>query len=256
LQINLPGPHTPFDAPTAFRELYDPGRVAPPILGPHEAPGGLVRFLQQTKPELYGLTEADGRSLRMTYLAKISLIDQVIGEIIAALQLAGRLDDTWVIYGSDHGELAGDYELWGKVAMFEGSLRTPLIVRPPGGTVGRRSSALIDQRDVTATLLGITGQGAVGGGRSLLETIEDPGVDQGREQVVALVEGDPRGGLRTAMIRTDRHKLVHDLSEDRPDELYDLEADPIEAYNLISDPAEAGVVRTLRDLMYDELGRG
>lgn len=255
LQINLPGPHTPFDAPSAFRSLYDPARIQPPIPGAHERSGQLVRFLQRTKPELHGLSEADGRFLRMTYLAKISLIDQVVGEIVTALRLLGRLDDTWVIYGSDHGELAGDYELWGKVAMFEGSLRTPLIVRPPGGIVGRRSAALIDQRDVTATLLDIAGQSGPGGGQTLRPAIESGGPIPGREHVVALIEGNPQGGLRTAMIRTDRHKLVHDLSQDHPDELYDLAADPLEADNRIGDPGLTEQIGALRDAMYDELSQ-
>ena len=253
LQVNLPGPHSPFDAPREFRERYDVDALRTPILGRPTRMGSLLQFLRDTKPELHGLSAVDGRFLRMTYLSKITLVDQVLGEVLAALEATGRLADTWVIYGSDHGELAGDHELWGKVAMYDGSLRIPLIVRPPGGVAPRRSTAMVDQRDVTATILDLAGLAPpAGGGTSLREHILD-GEAAGRDHVVALVEGRPLGGLRTAMVRTTDHKLVVDLETGVSEELYALATDPDERDNRIDDPDLVAVASDLADRLDAEL---
>ncbi|MBX2796652.1 MAG: sulfatase-like hydrolase/transferase [Myxococcales bacterium] len=257
LQVNLPGPHSPFDATSEFRELYDEAQITLPILGePPTDRGALVAFLHETKPELHGLTEADARFLLMTYLSKITLIDFVVGEVVAAIEEAGIADHTWIVYGSDHGELAGDHELWGKVAMYEGSLRIPFIVRPPGGTSPWRTNALVDQRDVTATILGIAGESGPGGGTSQLPRIEAgpdaAGAQTGREHVVAQIAGHPQGSLRTAMVRSERHKLVYNLDDGVAEELYDLDADPVERDNRIADPDQATTVNTLRNALLDQ----
>lgn len=254
LQVNFPGPHSPFDSPVEHRERYRIQDMPLPVRGAPTNAGELVDYLHRNKPELQGLTDDEYRFVLLTYVAKISLIDDMVGMLMSTLRRSGLLDDTWVIYHSDHGELVGDHELWGKVAMYDGALRVPLIMRPPGGTVGRTSLAMVDQRDVTETLLDIGGQSGVGGGRSLREAALG-GPDPGREQIVAMVEGhfSRGGGLRTAMVRTERHKLIRDLSGGEDQVLYDLDADPGEQVNRIDDADYSSVVSDLKDRLEAEL---
>jgi arylsulfatase len=100
---------------------------------------------------LKGMTAAQSQMLRSFYYAKITLIDEYIGRIIDALAAKGLLENTWVIYNSDHGEMAGDHFMSHKIVFYEGALRIPCIFRPPGGSAGRRSGILCDHLDIAAT---------------------------------------------------------------------------------------------------------
>lgn len=259
LQINFPGPHSPYDSTTGYRARYDLDDPAflPAILGaPQDPVSPLVQFLHGMR-DLDGLGPEDSKRMLLSYYAKITMIDEAIGGVLDALAARGLLDDTWVIYGSDHGDLLGDHELWGKVAMYEGSVRVPLLIRPPGGTAGWVQRGLVDQRDVTATIEEMAGLAPEAHGTSLLGRVlggpDAPGAQDGRTSVVAEVAGHLDGSLRTAMLRRERYKLVVDLDNGTPSDLYDLEADPEERVNRVFDPALASVVRDLRDELVAEL---
>ena len=57
-------------------------------------------------------------------------IDDAIGGIIEALEAKGILENTWIIYSSDHGEMAGDHRLSHKGVFYDMAVRVPLVVRP------------------------------------------------------------------------------------------------------------------------------
>jgi choline-sulfatase len=75
------------------------------------------------------------------YYAMVSLIDQRVGDLLALLERRGWLDDTWIVYSADHGEMLGDHGLMAKMNFYRSSVRVPLIVRPPVGTTGRVETA-------------------------------------------------------------------------------------------------------------------
>ena len=68
---------------------------------------------------------------RRQYCAATELIDAQIGEMLRALEQRGMLDNTYIIYSSDHGEMLGDHGLYTKSVAYEASLRVPLIVAGP-----------------------------------------------------------------------------------------------------------------------------
>ncbi|MEQ1505486.1 MAG: sulfatase-like hydrolase/transferase [Myxococcota bacterium] len=260
LQVNFPGPHSPYDATTEFRSLYDAAAAGFPtsILGPPVEPvSPVVQWLWDMRPELHGLTADQSRDLLLTYFAKVTLIDRAVGTVLAALDDAGLSDDTWVIYGSDHGDMLGDHELWGKVAMYDGAVRTPLLVRPPGGTTPWTCDGAIDQLDVTASILALCGLAPDGAGSSRvgqwLGGPDAPDAQAGKDAVIAEVAAQPDGHLRTGMLRETRYKLVYDFDADRPVELYDLDADPDEVTNRILDPGLAPTVRAMQDRLLDAI---
>ena len=98
------------------------------------------------------MTDDAIRGMRRSYAADISVIDHAVGLMVEALERRGLLDDTWIIYTSDHGEMAGSHGLMSKCVLYEGAVRVPLIVRPPGGCESRVVDSLVEHLDVPATV--------------------------------------------------------------------------------------------------------
>ncbi|GAF98042.1 unnamed protein product, partial [marine sediment metagenome] len=136
-----------------------------------------------------------------------------------ALEERGMLDNTWIIYTSDHGEMLGDHYLSHKIVFYEGALKVPLIIRPPGGIEGWKSNALADHLDVAASLLDIAGAEALEGsdGYSLAKKSEGgpdaPGAQEGKGAVFSEVYG-------YSMVLTERYKMAVDSRTHQPVELY------------------------------------
>ena len=242
LQILFPGPHDPFDSPAEYRKMYDPD----------EMPVGILEWPKKPFPSnvkmvlnwsgLKGMTPAQNQLLRVFYYAKITLIDHYIGKIIETLKKRKLLDNTWIIYNSDHGEMLGDHFMSHKIVFYEGATRVPLIVRPPGGTKGWTCEGLTDHLDVAASLLDIAGARDLEGsdGESLISKIMNgpngSEAQKGKDIVFSEVFG-------FSMVRNDRYKLVVKARTQRPVEFYDLKNDPNEINNLVKDPS----VETIRD---------
>ena len=92
------------------------------------------------------------------YYQSVSRIDQGVGRLVDILQKAGRLDDTLIVFMSDHGiAFPGS-----KTTLYDPGMRIPLIVRGPGVTRrGASSEALVSIADITPTLLDFAGSGVV-----------------------------------------------------------------------------------------------
>jgi arylsulfatase len=242
--VGFPGPHDPWDAPRAARKVYEgvempmPGTLALPEVPPA---GPFNRFLRVFMGHggTDGLTDSVIQDVRRAYYADVTVIDRAVGSIMAALERTGRLDDTWVIYTSDHGEMMGEHRMLMKMVFYEPSVRVPLIVRPPGGTEPRVVNDLVEQFDLSATLRELAGAPALpdSEARSLLPAIED-GASTGRK----VVRSENYG---FAMFRDERYKLVVYEDDQLPGQLFDLEQDPREDHNLIADPGAAQVLERM-----------
>ncbi|MCA9493872.1 MAG: sulfatase-like hydrolase/transferase [Myxococcales bacterium] len=239
LQACFPGPRSPFDAPRVFVDAFDPydPRLKLPILTAPQPP--IAPFVSQTLAR-QGEPWAEGSARRLLsrYYAKINLVDHGIGVLFDALREAGMWDDAWVIVHADHGELATDHLMTGRIAAYEGSIRVPLLIKPPRGVAGTVVDDLVDQRDVTATLLAAAGLDPAGmGDRDL-----GPDVLAGRGPGDKIVMFENLGMVG---LREDQRKLTWDLAQGLPTELYLLDEDPGELVNRIHDPALQGEVARL-----------
>jgi choline-sulfatase len=250
LQVLFPGPHPPFNSPAEYRSLYKPESLPIGIMDTLKPPvSKLVDFVKRWS-NLDGMTTRQKQQLLTCYYAKITLIDEQIGGIVKALEQKGLLDNTWIIYSSDHGEMAGDHKLSHKIVFLEGALNVPLIVRPPKGIEGRRCTQLTDHFDLVATLLDIAGADPLTHceGRSLLPRIKgspEGGEVREKERVFSEVAG-------YSMVRTNRFKLVVDSKTRRSTELYDLQEDPHELINLVDNENYADQEELLNSYL-DEL---
>ena len=205
---------------------------------------------RQVRPGI-DASEREIRRAVAAYYGMVDRIDEIYGEVMAALEFAGQdLDDWIIVYTSDHGEMLGEHGIWEKQKFFEGSARVPLIIRYPamfnGGHVVNENVSTLD---LFATLCDLAG-------------IPIPeGLDS--RSLVPLMQGDTshwsnealsQFGTANYMIKQDALKYQY-YGKEMPEVLFDLEADPGETYNLIDDPAYAKAVTGFRARLA-ELGHG
>jgi arylsulfatase len=134
LQVNWTGPHNPQDI-TARMESGVRGLKMPVVNGTNE------------------YDASTNQTIRQNYTAMCENIDRGIGSYLDKLASTGQLENTIIIFSSDHGEMLGDHGLWGKIVPYQASTFVPLIVLGPGIRQGVINHALISIMDLTATFL-------------------------------------------------------------------------------------------------------
>jgi len=230
LQVGFSGPHDPWDAPVEALAEYGNGEVSMP--GSFELPevpesGPLATYMNV----LMDYCDSDTMTLeavakaRRAYHANSMMIDQGIGKIIDALRETGELDNTWIVYVSDHGEMMGEHRMVKKMVYYDPSVQVPMIIRPPGGTTPRRVDDLVELMDISATFRDIAGVDMPSShARSLLPAFSGENVAHD----VAISEA-----YGVAMFRSATRKLVVYEDTCEPMQFFDLEADPLENHNLV-----------------------
>jgi len=133
-QVNFTGPHSPLDI-TRRMERPIRGRVFP----------------QPVDSEQY--TPERHVAMRQNYTAMVENIDRWLGHYLEEIRKRGETDNTYIVWCSDHGEMLGDHELWGKTVPYQPSVGVPLVMAGPGVRRGVRVDALVSHIDLTATFL-------------------------------------------------------------------------------------------------------
>ena len=246
LQVGFMGPHDPYDAPQEYADPYLKAinRIPLDSLKLPETPSDDYRRMLDIftyYSDSDSLDEEKIRRLRAYYYGNISLIDEKIGEMLAVLEERGWMDNTLIIYTSDHGDHVGHHKLVGKVAMYNPSMHVPLVIRPPKAVEPRTVEDLIELNDVNPTILEAAGAAPLAGSHAAslfpyLGRTDRRIHDAVFSEVYAF----------TAVI-TDRYNYVVERATGRPCSLYDLDEDPLEENNLAADPAAGGI----RDRLYE-----
>lgn len=234
--ISFNSPHDPYDPPAKYADLCNSAAVPAPVKSRipfSEKPEYQVKnidFYNKNLLFLIDLSDLDEETVmkwRRYYCANILLIDKQIGRIMAALEESGLIDNTVIVFTSDHGDLLGDHGLPFKSSFYKGCIDIPLIVSGPGITGGTRNSSYVNFVDLHRTFLSLAG-------------IEIPAHVQGID--ISPVFSDPSLCLNDrmyaeykgcAMTATADYKLV--LCDNGEGELYDLKNDPDETVNYFSD---------------------
>lgn len=242
--VGFPGPHDPWDAPQPAVEWYRDADVPMPRSTQRPSVEGTDNYAKLLQAFLHladtdTMTDDAIAGMRRAYCANVSVIDDAVGRIVAALEARGILADTWLIYTSDHGEMAGDHGLMSKCVLYEPSVRVPLIIRPPGGRAARVVDDLVAHVDVPATVRAVAGAPEVPGG-------------EGRSLLGYVTGDDPAGRTVTvsenwgfAAFETERYRLVVDEDASTPCRLFDLHDDPAEDHDLVADPRHGAVLDEL-----------
>jgi len=232
--VSFVGPHDPFDPPGEYAERWRSADVAPAIpAGGRGKPSCIQRRSGELKAAEVAVT-------RRQYAAEVEAIDDYVGWVLAALEDRGQLDNTYLLFTSDHGEMLGDHGLYAKEVMYESAMRVPLVVAGPGIPGGRTSDALVELIDLNPTICELAGLGPQEDidARSIAPLLRG-GTDEHRTEVVSQL-------TNCRAVRTDRHKLIVNFNDAA--ELYDLSEDPDELDNVADDRPEvvADLLRRLR----------
>ncbi len=223
-------PHPPFAPPAPWHKLYRDLDV--PL--PH-TPEGCERLLVFVNRQQNRYKRRDRgvdlhllRTMRAYYYACVSFVDYQVGRIVAALEERGELENTLILFSSDHGELLGDYRSFGKRSFHDAASRIPLLARGPGVAPGCRCDTPVSLLDVTATCLKAAGtafETHACDGEDLLGLAAQPSA----ERTVFSQLNRAGHGLYTAVNR--RWKYVYSAPDQR-ELLFDRVRDPGETHDL------------------------
>jgi arylsulfatase A-like enzyme len=239
--IGFAGPHDPRVAAQEWLNLYDRDKIPLPKnwLPFHPFNNGdlLIRD-EQLAP--WPRTKDEVRKHLHDYYACISSIDHHMGRILAALEAAGELDNTIIIFTSDHGLAIGSHGLFGKQSLYEHSMKPPLVFAGPGIPKGQ-SDALVYLFDIFPTAVDLVGGKLPAGldGKSVAPVLR--GQQAGVRDTIFLAYKDVQRAVRHGDWKLIRYPQV-DVTQ-----LFNLRDDPEEMNSLAADPAHAAKVRDLMD---------
>ena len=252
LAVGFWKPHSPFNAPKRYWDLYAREDIAPPKNPdwPLDAP----RIAWHDSREI--LT-TQGRALspeaiceiRHGYLANISYFDAQLGKVLDELDRLQLADKTVIAFWSDHGYHLGEQSLWAKTSNFELDARVPMLIAAPGMKQGSKTDALAELIDLYPTLVEICGLPQPSGleGTSLVPVLKNPkatvkesALTQHPRPAYYDRDSPPAPAAMGYSLRTDRFRYTEwrnwktGATEAR--ELYDHQSDPNETRNVAPDP--------------------
>lgn len=267
LQCAFPDPHHPFTPPGRYWDMYDPDDIELPRsfnLPDGKLPAPLAHILKERKDgkanrngqRVIAVTEREAKEATALTYGMISMIDDAVGRVLAALQRTGQSDNTVVMFTADHGDFMGDHQLMLKGALhYQSLVRVPFIWSDPTQKQQAASDALSGTIDISQTVLsraGIAAHNGIQGANLLPATADESEVHDGM-----LIEEHQRRGYmgmannfraRSLITREHRLTIYEGMAEG---ELYDLANDPDELVNLWDAPT----TRDLRDEMMERLAR-
>ena len=241
--IGFHTPHVPWDSIRAIYDQHDPAKFTPETTPSHVTPLPPGSLLHEPGMEM---SEAQHREGLRAYYAAVTTLDQQIGHLLDHLRAKGQLDNTLVVFTSDHGYHLGWRGQWCKHSIDEQVLLVPLIVRHPQGSRGAKANGIVELIDLFPSFCDIAGIPAPDtlDGKSFLPQIKDP-----------KAEGKPGafcqwGNGRT--VRTQRWRLTE--RRDGSSELYDHSTDEAEYFNVIANPDHVALVKRLHAMLQQEFG--
>ncbi|MBW1699609.1 MAG: sulfatase [Deltaproteobacteria bacterium] len=220
LYVDCFDPHEPWDPPEPFASKYtDPGYKGPKIIQPKFGPSDWM-------------TEEELKNTRALYAGEVSFVDKWIGYLLDDIKNRGLMDESLIIFLSDHGHPHGDH---GKILkatdqLYSELLRIPLMIRfPEAKNAGKRINCIVSVVDILPTVFDILGyrrEIELMQGKSMLPLITGKTEKIHDYVTMGFFDSEDR------CIRDERWSYIR-RPEGRRCELYDLIEDPKESKNLI-----------------------
>ena len=226
LVVNFVGPHPPFDVTPVMRSRWENVEIPAPV--------------DNDEPDMELI-----RARRQNYAAAIENIDDHIGLMIQLVAERGELDNTIFVHSSDHGEMLGDHNRWGKSVWYTPSSGVPMILSGPGIRQDFCSDALVSMHDLAATFLDYAAASPLpdSDARSL-RAVLDGKSERHRDYILS--------GLNDWNMVFDGHyKLV--TGADPSPILYDIQGDPHELKNVAKEHPDT--VENLTRILETEINR-
>ncbi len=239
LQIGFTGPHEPYDPLPRHLDMYKDKDIPMPVRKEGELEKkppqhkGHQYFFSKTNHEariqMQDASDKDIKHMRQHYYAKITTIDEKLGEILDALEKKGFLGNALVIFISDHGDMVGDHFLPYKWLMYDSITNVPLIIWDTQKKANYSIKDLVSHIDLGPTILDYANIPVpiYLEGHSLMNYIS--GKKNKPEKYVFCEDN------YLTMVRSKDFKLVYYTFQEEEGELYDLKKDPGELNNLFND---------------------
>jgi len=242
--VSIPDPHSPYTVRAPYDTMYLPEDMPIPATFSEE---GLPDWAEERRARgSYPLEDPDREQVLRTRLAgycgEAKLIDDCVGRMLNALEDAGMLDETVVVFTTDHGDYLGEHGLGEKNHLYETAYRIPLLVRYPSAISGGiEIEQVVSTVDFQQTVLGLMG-------------VEPSDREQGRD-ASPLLRGEAAEWSNEAHLHHSSHECAGIFTDEyelayvkgRETILFDRKNDPAQTRNLFRDPGYSGVVGELTD---------
>ncbi len=257
LKVSFARPHSPYDPPQRFMKQYENAAL------PKASVGAWAKRFEPKSDSSFNIWHGDEgaeqvRRSRQGYYGSVSFVDEQIGRILETLEKRGLLEETLIVYTSDHGDMTGDHHLWRKTYGYEASARIPLIVRSPKGFVpdaqrGRTILSPVELRDILPTFLEAAEdrKDRQFDGRSLLPLVR--GAKTGWRQYIDLEHSAAYKGQESWTGLTDGRSKYLYHARSGEEQLFNLQKDPNECDDLSGDAGAAADLRAWRSRMIAHL---
>lgn len=257
LKVSFARPHSPYDPPQTYYDLYRDR----PIPAPHVGDWAAIHDIDCDDVNAWRShrSEEEIRRARACYYGSVTFIDHQVGRFLH--ELRRQCPEAWrnclIIFTSDHGDMLGDHHLWRKTYAYDGSARIPMIVRPPLDWDCPRGQVLdhvVELRDIMPTFL----QAA---GLDIPDTVDG-------SSMAPLVRGDACAPWREHLVGEHDWCYSHEqanyyVTDGRwkyiwfpylgTEQLFDRASDPGECRDLSGDPGAAGQLEHWRGVLTAEL---
>jgi len=241
--------HEPWDPPEYIVRRYDPDYTGTPMIHPNYGHAG-------------DYTPAELKNLRAHYAGEVHLVSKALGQIIRKVEEVGLMDNTAIIFTSDHGMMLGEHDMVGKANInpdderiwkfYREVTHVPLMIYAPG-IRPRRIKSVVQPVDIMPTIMELAGEKLPGGldGRSLYDVITGRATSVRRCAITAawalekshtVTIQDTSWSLVVGLPDTKERRAQWELQADAPPvmELYNTKEDPGQKKNLLrKDPARA-----------------
>jgi arylsulfatase A-like enzyme len=235
-------PHTPWDVPKKYFDLYPLESVQMPVVQTNDladVPAAGVAFANPEGVHANILKAGVWRDRVRAYLAAISFADAQIGRLLDALEKSQHHDNTLIVFVSDHGWHLGEKEHWAKSALWRQATRVPLIWSVPGLTKpATKCSRAVDLSCLFPTLCELTGIPVPkhAEGISIKPLLANPAAQWKQPAITTHLKGNHA-------ITTEEWRYIR--YADGSEELYNAKTDPNEWTNVAAKPELAGVKKEL-----------
>lgn len=247
LKVSFIKPHSPYNPPQRFVDMYKGVKIPPPAIGgkgswdekfAHDHPNNLDAWLGN-----FG--KAQALKSRKYYYANITFVDEQIGRIIDLLKQKGMYANSIITFCADHGDMLGDHYHWRKTYPYEGSAAIPFIYKWPAGFKasvkrGSKLSEPVGLQDFLPTFLEATGRQIPEDmdGMSLLKLLR--GNTEGWRTYMGMEHSRAYWKENYWTAATDgKFKYIWYFSS-YPAQFFDLENDPDETNNILNQPHISG----------------
>ena len=249
--LSFSAPHPPLTPLQAYMDLYRDVEVDMPVIGEWARDFDALPWHMKARAypsALHGAPPCEIELARRAYYATLTHIDHQIRVVIGYLREAGLLNNTIIVFTTDHGHMVGEHNMWCMTPFYEASAKIPLILVPPNGEervgVGVEDDRLAEFADIMPTLLELAGI-------PIPDHVDQLSLlSEQRRDYLYGEHGEGESAQR--MVRRGRFKLIY-YPVGNYTQLFDLEADARETTDLAQDPRHADELASLKGLLCENL---